>query len=41
MPGEPVPQDELNATLQEWVNEFERVQWILRLSPRLRQKYND
>jgi thiol-disulfide isomerase/thioredoxin len=26
---------------QDWLNEFERVQWILRLSPRLRQKHND
>lgn len=28
-------------TLQEWVNEFERVQLMLRLSPRLREKYGD
>jgi thiol-disulfide isomerase/thioredoxin len=26
---------------QDWLNELERVQWILRLSPRLRQLYND
>jgi hypothetical protein len=26
---------------QDWLNEFERVQWLLRLSPRLRQKHND
>jgi hypothetical protein len=26
---------------QDWLNEFERVQWILRLSPRLRQLYDD
>lgn len=26
---------------QDWLDEFERVQWILRLSPRLRQKYGD
>ena len=26
---------------QEWLDEFERVQWLLRLSPRLRQKYGD
>ena len=25
----------------EWLAEFERAQWILRLSPRLRQKYGD
>ena len=29
------------AVLQEWLNEFERVQWMLRLSPRLRQKHGD
>lgn len=27
--------------LQDWLNEFERVQWILRLSPRLRRLHND
>jgi thiol-disulfide isomerase/thioredoxin len=26
---------------QDWLNEFERVQWILRLSPRLRRKHGD
>jgi hypothetical protein len=26
---------------QEWLNEFERVQWLLRLSARLRQKHGD
>jgi hypothetical protein len=26
---------------QDWLNEFERVQWILRLSPRLRQLHGD
>ena len=26
---------------QDWLNEFERVQWIVRLSPRLRRKHND
>src|SRR6184192_571908 len=26
---------------QDWLNEFERVQWILRLSPRLRKLHND
>ena len=33
--------DELAATLQDWVNEFERVQLMLRLSARLRQKHAD
>ena len=27
--------------LQDWLNEFERVQLILRLSPRLRRKHGD
>jgi hypothetical protein len=35
--GDPV----LAAVVQEWLNEFERVQWVLRLSPRLRQKHGD
>jgi thiol-disulfide isomerase/thioredoxin len=29
------------AVVQEWLNEFERVQWVLRLSPRLRRVHND
>ncbi|MHB1424471.1 MAG: thioredoxin family protein [Gemmataceae bacterium] len=33
--------DEQAATLQDWLNEFERVQWMLRLSARLRQKHHD
>ena len=31
----------LAGVVQDWLNEFERVQWILRLSPRLRQKHGD
>ena len=31
----------LAQVTQDWLNEFERVQWLLRLSPRLRQKHND
>jgi thiol-disulfide isomerase/thioredoxin len=27
--------------VQEWLNEFERAQWILRLSPRLRKVHGD
>ena len=27
--------------IQDWLNEFERVQWILRLSPRLRKLHGD
>jgi thiol-disulfide isomerase/thioredoxin len=33
--------NELAATLEDWLNEFERVQLMLRLSARLRQKHND
>jgi thiol-disulfide isomerase/thioredoxin len=33
--------EELNATLADWLVEIERVQLMLRLSPRLRQKYAD
>jgi hypothetical protein len=29
------------AIVQDWLDEFERVQWILRLSPRLRQRHGD
>lgn len=37
-----VPGDTLLAQVtQDWLNEFERVQWILRLSPRLRKRYGD
>jgi thiamine monophosphate kinase len=34
-------QDELAATLADWVSEFERVQLMLRLSSRLRAKHGD
>ena len=37
----PPDQDELAATLQDWLNEFERIHLMLRLSARLRQKYGD
>ena len=34
--------DPLQAQIvQDWLNEFERVQWILRLSPRLRRIHSD
>lgn len=33
--------DEAGATLQDWVDEFERIQLMLRLSPRLREKHGD
>lgn len=41
LPGAPVATEELAATLQDWLNEFERVQLLLRLSGRLRQKHGD
>jgi thiol-disulfide isomerase/thioredoxin len=31
----------LAQVTQDWLNEFERVQWMLRLSPRLRSKHGD
>lgn len=37
----PPDKDELNATLADWCNEVERVQLMLRLTPRLREKYKD
>jgi len=37
----PAPPDEQAATLQDWVNELERIQLMLRISPRLRQRHND
>ena len=41
LPGAPIPTDELRATLGDWLNEIERLQLLLRLSPRLRQKHGD
>jgi len=41
LPGAPVPAEELAETLQEWVNEFERVHLLLRLSARLREIHRD
>jgi hypothetical protein len=37
----PPTDDATRLTTSEWLGEFERAQLILRLSPRLRQKYND
>lgn len=31
----------LEGVVQDWLNEFERIHWILRLSPRLRSLHND
>ncbi|MCH2162646.1 MAG: thioredoxin family protein [Phycisphaerales bacterium] len=41
LPGAPVPQHELEATLQDWLDEFERVHLLLRLSTRLRAQHGD
>jgi thiol-disulfide isomerase/thioredoxin len=41
LPWAEIPADETAAVMQEWLDEFERVQWMLRLSPRLRQKHGD
>jgi hypothetical protein len=41
LPGAEAPRDEMDATMADWVNEFERVQLLLRLSPRLREKHGD
>ena len=37
----PPDKDEMAATLQDWLDEVERVQLMLRLSARLRQKHQD
>jgi hypothetical protein len=40
--GIAIPGDTVQAqVVQDWLNEFERVQWLLRLSPRLRQLHGD
>ncbi len=40
--GTALPGDTLLAQVtQDWLDEFERVQWLLRLSPRLRQLHGD
>jgi len=40
--GVVIPDDPLLVQVtQDWLNEFERVQWLLRLSPRLRQIHGD
>lgn len=41
LPGAPVPPDELAATVADWVGEFERAALLLRLSPKLRDRYRD
>ncbi len=41
LPGAPVDDDEWRAALQDWLDQFERVHLLLRLSGRLRQKHGD
>lgn len=41
LPGAPLDPNELAQTVQEWVDQFERIHLMLRLSTRLRQKYGD
>lgn len=41
LPGAPVEEDEWRATLQDWLDEIERVHLLLRLSGRLRQAHGD
>jgi thioredoxin-like negative regulator of GroEL len=41
LPGASIPKDEIAATVQDWVNEFERCQWLLRLSAKLRERHGD
>jgi hypothetical protein len=36
-----LPEEAMSTITAEWLAEFERAQWILRLSPRLRAKYED
>lgn len=41
LPGADVPSDEVAATLQDWVDEFERLHLLVRLSTKLRQRHDD
>jgi thiol-disulfide isomerase/thioredoxin len=41
VPGADVPRDEIAATLQDWVDEFERAHLLVRLSAKLRQRHGD
>lgn len=41
VPGAPVPEDELAATRQDWVDAVERAHLMARLSTKLRQRYGD
>ncbi len=41
LPGAPVPTEEVAATLQDWVDAFERAHILARLSTKLRQRHRD
>ncbi len=41
VPGAPVAGEEVAATFQDWVSEFERAHLTARLSPKLRQRHGD
>ena len=41
LPSQVLPEEEVRETLQEWLDEFERVHLLLRLSGRLRTKHGD
>lgn len=41
LPGAPLDPNELADQTQDWVDQFERIHLMLRLSTRLRQKHND
>lgn len=41
LPGAPVPDDEVAATLADWVDELERAHLLVRLSAKLRERHGD
>jgi thioredoxin-like negative regulator of GroEL len=41
LPGAPLAQDELAASIVDWLEQFERAHLIARLSPRLRERHAD
>lgn len=41
LPGAELPQDQVSASMQDWLDEFERVHLLLRLSAKLRQRHGD
>ncbi len=41
LPGADVPPDEIAATLQDWVDQFERAHLLVRLSAKLRERHGD